>query len=301
MDLVSSALPRPFCLRYASERTLSGVFMYIVDAAFTALKCVKSLPPRHGARWSAFIRNVCHTAELHPDLFFAGLVPLQHSQTPIMPGSVHLVRLLLTPEGAVALPVFFDAFSRTPVQGVFSSVTFGLSGFLDPFRQIRSGPSVLPFDMDLLQEEISLLRQCDHWSLAFDVPLRLPKPPTTRGPSHSERERYCDPAFFAALPTNLLLHLLIRLRFLPVPPLDFLPPTPVESRLTWEDMRYNSGRCISLGGVTGYILFSGAPDAKLAPLLVAGQYVGLGKNPRFGLGFYRIPELDDVRHVAMPQ
>lgn len=61
--------------------------------------------------------------------------------------------------------------------------------------------------------------------------------------------------------------------------------------LGWCDMRYGQLRHISLGGVVGELYFSTSPSLEAALRFVWGQYFGAGKNPRFGLGFWRIPEI----------
>ncbi len=75
----------------------------------------------------------------------------------------------------------------------------------------------------------------------------------------------------------------------------------VECNTEWADVRYSKTRQIPLGGIVGDIKYEGKlPSYELALRLVAGQYTGLGRNQRFGLGFYKIPELEIVRSIYMP-
>ena len=64
-----------------------------------------------------------------------------------------------------------------------------------------------------------------------------------------------------------------------------------------DDMRYSREWQIALGVVVGEMRFGVPPDGTVAERLVRGQYLGAGRNARFGLGYWRIPELDAVRRI----
>ena len=69
----------------------------------------------------------------------------------------------------------------------------------------------------------------------------------------------------------------------------------------WCDVRYSKSRQIPLGGIIGETKYKGRmSNYDLALRLVAGQYTGLVKNQRFGLGFYKIPELEIARSMYLP-
>ena len=78
-------------------------------------------------------------------------------------------------------------------------------------------------------------------------------------------------------------------------------PVAVNGAIEWVDLRYSKQRRIVLGGIVGDINYEGKiPTYDLALRLVAGQYTGLGRNQRFGLGFYKIPELEIARSIYLP-
>jgi CRISPR/Cas system endoribonuclease Cas6 (RAMP superfamily) len=64
-------------------------------------------------------------------------------------------------------------------------------------------------------------------------------------------------------------------------------------------MAYNPVRKIRLGGISGEISINGQPSSYEARRLVWGQYLGIGKNSRFGFGFFRIPALDSIRSIMV--
>jgi len=65
------------------------------------------------------------------------------------------------------------------------------------------------------------------------------------------------------------------------------------SHLRWVDWtRYSSRQrtAMQLGGLLGQLTLSGPGLAPLWPLIALGQWLHLGKNTSFGLGFYRLRE-----------
>jgi len=54
-----------------------------------------------------------------------------------------------------------------------------------------------------------------------------------------------------------------------------------------------------LGGLVGVLRLEGPVSPEAALAITAGQYLGAGKNPRFGLGMYRIPELEGWRRLPL--
>lgn len=68
----------------------------------------------------------------------------------------------------------------------------------------------------------------------------------------------------------------------------------VQHDLSWQDWERFSGRQkrrIPIGGLVGRIVFEG-DLGRLRPLLVAGEFVHVGKDTTFGLGKFRIGEGD---------
>jgi CRISPR-associated endoribonuclease Cas6 len=68
----------------------------------------------------------------------------------------------------------------------------------------------------------------------------------------------------------------------------------VSSSLTWSDWtRYSSRQRteMEMGGMTGHVVFEG-PLAPFLPLLRLGEVVHAGKGTSFGLGQYRLHDVD---------
>ncbi len=72
---------------------------------------------------------------------------------------------------------------------------------------------------------------------------------------------------------------------------------PSSVSLQWDDMRCSREWQIALG-VVGEMRFDAPPGGLVAERLVLGQYLSAGKNSRFGLGCWRIPELNAVRRIG---
>ncbi len=273
--------------------------MYLIDYLFYAQCTIRSLPLYHGARWSALLRHVYRNANLVPETMFVGLLPMRYGQKTIQKGENYAVRVLLTDAGMQNIEIFTTAFANTLTQGEFSSASFSLYGYKDPVNPqpiytLTGAPPIPPLHTDRMQSCITQLTQQPTWSLHFHTPLRLTKPPFTKHSKDSAKKRFCKADFFAPTDNihtqNALEHLLVKIRYAKdIPPYTAITlPTLQDSTLSWKDMRYNAQRSIALGGLVGTITFIGAPSPEVATHLVYGQYVGIGKNARFGLGYYTI-------------
>ncbi len=186
-----------------------------------------------------------------------------------------------------------------------------------------------PLTPAALLPEIERLAALDMFSIIFNTPLRLPRPAGAKQAGH----RYCDEVFFLDHATHSPLgHLLAAVREKITPqciteghaldmPLQtetkgcaevvsLCSPDEVEHEgewgsglsitgggLIWVDIPYGAAPTKTLGGVMGRLHITGQPGAATSERLVLGQYLGAGKNGAFGLGFYTIPELDDVRVI----
>lgn len=279
----------------------------LADVVFLALRPIRSLPPRHGARWIAWLRFACRHAGLPADDLILGILPFRAGRIPIDAGENLILRLILSDAGAAALPDLLDALESLPPEGEFSSATLRPVLVRDPVRgiplDVAAGAPPIPFDASAVREEAAVLQALDRWRIRLVAPLRLPLPAGEKSRRGPDRERFCRPEFFADHPAALA-RLLSRVRPFPgMPPQGEAPAAGLRilaAGTAWEDMRYSAQRGIALGGVTGEIACAGAPDADSALLLAAGQHLGAGKNARFGMGFWRIPELDAVRRIPLP-
>lgn len=270
--------------------------MYFITLEFDVIRAVLSLPRWHGARWSAWFREACHLCYTQFDEMVLGLLPMRNGKKPLVVGERLHVRLVLSDRGVSSLGVFLEALGRTVGKGEFSAHALSLRYVHDLLggECLWKGPGQLcgcprAFDELLLRDEMEKLDAADAWTIHFAGPLRLPLP--EGHPDRGENIRK-----FAA-PDNLLeregvANLLNRVRFLHDHGAVALPASVQVDRerssLQWEDMRYNPQRRIALGGVTGSLCCRGKTNLATARRLVLGQYLGAGKNARFGLGFWEL-------------
>lgn len=145
---------------------------------------------------------------------------------------------------------------------------------------------------DKVKDEVDTLCSLDSFTISLMSPLRLTRPEGHKNMGH----RYCDNDFFNSS-NNPLSHFVDKIREIDHPTVGGQGLHVNRAELLWLDIPYGEVIKKTLGGVTGRVYVSGKPDKETAERLVIGQYTGAGKNASFGLGFYLIPELDQVRKV----
>lgn len=152
-----------------------------------------------------------------------------------------------------------------------------------------------PLFSDLLVPEIEALMEKDTISICFHAPLRLKRPEGFKEPGH----QWVDPEFLLGEtparpdpPMHLIRSIALPGHSLP----ETSGLTVSGSALTFLDNTYGDFK-IPIGGVMGLMRLSGRPSLHVAAALVAGQYLGLGKNRTFGLGFYHIPDIQQARAI----
>lgn len=271
---------------------MNGV--YCVEMRFAARQAIRSLPPFHGARWSAWLRFACAYAGLCMENMIHALLPLRNGTSPVLPGECLTLRLLVPAAALPLLPLLVRAMLDMPPRGEFSGRSLQFAGFRDGIDGSSVQPeeltphTVAPLSAECLARRIAAVRHGACRRLHFATPLRLTLPAGEKRATDGVR-RFCDADFFrrgGALP-----HLLAHVRLLP--PLVCGTELRVENmRLHWEDMRYSRERGVALGGLVGELDIAGRPDVETARRLVLGEYLGAGKNGRFGLGFWRLEMTD---------
>ncbi len=273
--------------------------VYCVDMQFEARQVIKSLPPFHGARWSAWLRFACFQAALRMEDIVYALLPLRHGTARITPGECLMLRLLVPPNALPVLPRMVRAMLEMPPRGEFCGRSLHFVGFREgidgtPLITSELTPqTVLPLTAARLADRIVVAQQWERWSVRFSAPLRLTLPAGEKKGADGVR-RFCDARFFRQ--DGALSHMLQHVRLL-APAVCGTDIRLQDVRLRWEDMRYNRERTVALGGVIGEICAAGHPDAETARRLVLGEYLGAGKNGRFGLGFWRLfgPDASPLR------
>lgn len=279
---------------------------YVADLRFKCLRKILSLPPYHGARWSAWLRYACAKAGCMWEDAFAALLPFRSGTRPILPGDELVVRVILTGAGLKPFPKVLNALPYTSAEGEFSPLKLALCGVTDavsgkPAAIAPGGSAALePFTSDLIRGEAEWLMRAGTATLALRTPLRLSLPGGMKDPQMQGVERFCRPEFFDHEGRLLgLSHIAGRVRGF-----RFKQPSPgpacMASAISWEDLRYSKSRQVPLGGLTGLLRFKGAIAEEDAVRLACGQYLGAGRNGRFGLGFYTVVELEGRHALALP-
>lgn len=263
--------------------------LYVIELDFEVLRPIRSLPPFHGARWSALMRYATHEAGVDMEGTLLGLRPWHHGTCPMSEGEVLGLRVLLASDSLKSWPGLINVlhYSRCG-EGEFH---LGRSLRLYRARCGLTGQIVeddlgalTPLNTAHVFPQARALSQADTWSMRFGAPLRLSRPGGGKEAGH----RYCDQHYFESDP-GASARLIEKIRHVETGTLITKPvPRIVKSNLKWQDMRYNAQRGIALGGATGELVMNGAPDEATALRLALGQYTGIGKNARFGLGYYTL-------------
>lgn len=283
----------------------------LLELRFRAVAPIGGLSYFHGAKWSALFRYLLKDGLRGQSLKDADIW-VQPYETGVL--DYHQgdpLHLCLTFPAAL-LPVISDVllkFNEAPDYG--GLLAPGRSIVLDQiFCRIRRticNPQNLAteagiLDRDILTAEIETLTALGSFHLVLPVPLRLKRPEGTKTLGHT----FADEDYFLGNPVasaGVMAHFVVNIRGV-----ASAPPQPTEltvsgGALLWMDVPYlNVGEAFTktIGGVCGCLRLRGKPSPETAARLVIGQYTGVGKNPVFGLGFYRMPELDGVRGIAVP-
>ena len=251
---------------------------------FTTLRDIRSLPFWHGARWNALLRNLCRQAGVAAEDAYRSLAPERSGTRHIHRGEALCLRLMAS---AAANSATRQLLAALPAARCGEGEFF--LGETLHFAQWEECDLHL-----LLAQEIDRLQQLagqQEWTIRLTSPLRLTGPPGLK-----EDGRYAGPDFFQKTP-EAMARFMEKIR-IEAGEYESVPAVAGAS-LHWHDMAYSARRKIRLGGVMGILRLAPAElSLPVARALVMGQYVGVGKNGRFGLGLYRIEELQGWH--AMP-
>ena len=298
----------------------------LLELHFRCLSEIDNLPHYHGAQWSALFRTLIKPfLPTGIDMMAAGIAVIPVETGVIRYAAedpVHL-GLVVNRDYAQAvyqtLTVFNDSSGATghfrPRQSLrLESCCCRISGNNIMFSGKQNLPAVSeintiwqPLCSQALASEIENLQALRNFSLVFHTPLRFTRPIGVKQPGH----RYGDETFFLNAELYPMVHFIAGIRCEDSKPYESsvlsiaAPETPINrdairierGALMWVDLPYGKQPAKTLGGVMGTLRLTGTPDAETAFRLVAGQYVGAGKNAAFGLGYYHIPELDAVRGI----
>jgi hypothetical protein len=273
----------------------------LLEIRFEALVPIRRLPKYHGAQWSAFFRHLLRPylggrsmadAEFWPVSVEVGVTAFERGE------QVH-VGLCFPAELMPVVHAALEGFAAArPCTGHFQpNLTLRLVEARCRIcgQQCASGmPAHLT--KEILYPEIDRLTKLDCFTLRFTSPLRLTRPAGCKEPGH----RYCDVAFFSGndvADSEKICALLARIRSVRSLSQPASSLRMDGRRLVWLDVSYGIGYVKNIGGIVGELIVAGRPEMSVAEMLVAGQYLGVGKNAAFGFGFYTIPELEPVRCI----
>lgn len=284
----------------------------LIEVKFRAVAQIHKLPHFQGPQWGALFKYLYKVLDPAVNCTSAPLViGIQAIETGIMHYNQGdgITLGLVVPEKAVrAVATMLDCFNTSATEkGHFQpnttirleAVRCRISGA--PWRPLLS-PTLHAED---LEEEIQRLCNLSQFSIETLSPLRIYRPEGTKenkGTSTlGHKHTFCDAAYFLTEKYKDPLN----------PLLNQVGCNHVSSEglvidgggLTWLDGAYgrlrnkDSKDQTVIGGVVGVLKIQGRPTRQQAERLVWGQYVGVGKNEAFGLGYYHLPELDVVRKV----
>lgn len=277
---------------------------FLADCIFICRKKMKNLPELHGARWTAWLRYACKEAGLSWDDAFLGLYAFRSGRLPVMPGEQLRLRLFLNDQGRQMLPNLVKALTTTNAGGNFNADTLSLKDVVDPLNGSchiepahDHSANCIAMNDNTLSAEISKAARLNRFTISITSPLRITLPAGMKHLKMKNKERFCTPAFFESCDIAVS-HLLSSVHGFPRLT-ELTAHNVIKHDLDWMELHYSYDRRISLGGVTGCLTFEGKLSDDEIRRLVYGQYLGTGKTMRFGLGFYRVAELDDVRSIPL--
>ena len=211
----------------------------------------------------------------------------------------HLLQLL---QGLQALP----ASAVTQQKAVPFRNNIALYSLQDGFDEspFYDIPSLCCYDHESLQQEVSLWQNIRHLRLRWISPARLLKDKQQRQSLKGEA-RFCRDS--EDIDARLLLSRLhdrfaeFHRHHSVAGPITRSGPPPVNTHYThlfWVDNEYHdaSGKGHVIGGLSGLIEFSFNPDTQtdaIWPLLILGQFTGIGQRTSFGYGRYLLETLDE--------
>ena len=276
--------------------------IYFVDFIFQVQEDIRSLPPFHGARWNGFFRNLCNYMHISIEKAILGIIPFRYQQRTIKKDELIKVRILATEYFLENLAEIINKFDFIEFAGDFNPQNHNIYCIVDGItnKYINTSaeikPQFLHFASIYLENEIMCLLEKNAWTIRFYSPLRLKS--EKNDAIYKAEQTFCSKSFFQQY-DYAATHLLKSIRFCSDTYSDVYFSITGNS-LHWEDLRYSCKRQIILGGLIGSLKCQGELTRKTAELLVIGQYLGCGKNPRFGFGWWKIPELDLIRTINLP-
>lgn len=268
---------------------------------FRTLSEINVLPFYHGMHWYAMFRHLY-------DFYLQSYFPLDEYQLWTLPTDsgiyhykpdefIYLSLTLPKSHNDMVLTLLSDFPNYTEAtEGHFQpNETIQLEGFTN-----RCGDLTVPLRPEELHQEIEQLLELDSFTLEFQSPFRVERPPQAK----KMHNQFYDADFFwhpiDSENNDNFWFFFKKLRKQTLEP-DGSKLSISGKGLYWHDMDYGkqpSKKRKQIGGTWGTLICKGRVEPNFAKALVLGQYLGIGKCPNFGFGFYQIPELEEVRRLT---
>lgn len=272
------------------------------------LQCLQSCDVSffHQPAINAFLRNLLD----HPKNFDQYLVAdtPESGRVGYQVGDYYRFTVIALAGGEALLRLLVERLHRLPFsvkasrrQGAFCD-NWRLLALHDAFNEqsVTGFDELSTYTCDVLQEESSQWAQQPSFAWHWLAPARLLKDKAQRGKATGE-QRYCRNASDISTPLLLgrlydTLAQLLRNRGLIVPPRPQPPNRALAvSHIFWLDTEYHhsNGDAQAMGGMLGFQSWQAcAQMAVWWPLLVLGQYTGVGQRRSFGWGRYELVTRD---------
>jgi len=299
----------------------------LLELRFRVIAPVRKLPHYHGAQWSALFRHTIKPyLPVGTSMAAAGIscIPVEtgiesyETGEPVhvglnFPATIlkNICSMLANFNELKLGEGHFNPGRTVMLEKVYNRITDKLYNLNDlASLSAEEASRVSPaLTHDSLTSEIYQLAQMHQFSIIFYTPMRLNRPGGYKAPKHV----FCDEDYFTAASdegSGPMDHIVRSIRNVRtnIDANEIVTNLMVtDNSLIWLDIPYYGNRDkpehrksineTTLGGIVGSIKITGTPAKNVARRLVIGQYTGVGKNHVFGLGYYSIPELDDVRKV----
>lgn len=275
---------------------------YLADLIFSANIQITNLPKYQTIKWTAWIRYACHVVDINCDDYIQSIISFRQSERPIYKGELIRVRLVLNDKNIQTLSKLVNGMYNSPITGEYNRASFNFVACMDAVTGTCISKDLQELKYSYVQKEVDALIKRKSFHLEFYTPTRITLPSGLKPHNSNEEQRFAHCDFFVSNKIALS-HLASKVNYDGLDSENSIlsgTSNVISSDLEWEDIIYNSKHPKSIGGVTGSICFDAVCDKKLAKRLVFGQYIGCGKSTRLGFGFYKIPEIDSIRNIALP-
>jgi CRISPR-associated endonuclease Cas1 len=322
----------------AMKKSIDFEPVYHVRLSFQVLKTISNVQFYQGIYWSALIRcwlNAYHSID---SLVFASLkidpitanwlylfahntyqledyklhpIPCQNGLIQCLPGDVlcldilvskgsfHILKRLIrdwwearSTKDSQSHSSEFEVFANHESGPVKFSVpnTLELTDFICLVSRESDFSLMKPIDYQMIYEETKKLTQSENLEFHFHTPLRQ-----TRAKNKQEGHEFLDQYYFHL--GDILLALASSLKWDVTLKQDDYDDKMLKTHcFIWVDMPYGD---TTFGGIMGGAISENKFSFDALLLLVAGQYICIGRNTAFGFGHYRIVESQNTFCIGL--